>query len=69
MENWLGSSLNQIQGLTGLTSTVRESYSRALEQGPVAREGHRERDPFKDSFTVVAAAGREPSSFVLRLTI
>ena len=29
MENWLGSSLNQIQGLT----TVQESYSRALEQG------------------------------------
>ena len=32
MENWLGSSLNQIQGWT----TVRESYSRALEQGPLA---------------------------------
>ena len=31
MENWLGSSLNQIQGWT----TVRESYSRALEQGPL----------------------------------
>ena len=30
-ENWLGSSLNQIQGWT----TVRESYSRALEQGPL----------------------------------
>ena len=29
MENWLGSSLNQIQGWT----TVRESYFRALEQG------------------------------------
>ena len=29
MENWLGSSLNQIQGWT----TVRESYPRALEQG------------------------------------
>ena len=29
MENWLGSSLNQIQGWT----TVPESYSRALEQG------------------------------------
>ena len=28
MENWLGSSLNQIQGWT----TVRESYSHALEQ-------------------------------------
>ena len=33
MENWLGSSLNQIQGWT----TVRESYSRALEQGPLRR--------------------------------
>ena len=31
MENWLGSSLNQIQVWT----TVRESYSRALEQGPL----------------------------------
>ena len=30
-ENWLGSSLNQIQGWT----TVRESYSRALEQRPL----------------------------------
>ena len=30
-DNWLGSSLNQIQGWT----TVRESYSRALEQGPL----------------------------------
>ena len=29
MENWLGSSLNQIQGWT----TVQESYSRALVQG------------------------------------
>ena len=29
MENWLGSSLNQIQGWT----TVQESYPRALEQG------------------------------------
>ena len=31
MENWLGSSQNQIQDWT----TVRESYSRALEQGPL----------------------------------
>ena len=31
MENWLGSSLNQIQGWY----TVQESYSRALEQGPL----------------------------------
>ena len=31
MENWLGSSSNQIQGRT----TVRESYSCALEQGPL----------------------------------
>ena len=31
MKNWLGSSLNKIQGWT----TVRESYSRALEQGPL----------------------------------
>ena len=31
MENWLGFSLNQIQGWT----TVRESYSRALQQGPL----------------------------------
>ena len=31
MENWLGSSLNQIQGWT----TVRELYSSALEQGPL----------------------------------
>ena len=32
-ENWLGSSMNHIQGWT----TVRESYSRALEQGPLVR--------------------------------
>ena len=31
MENWLGSSLNQIHGWTN----VPESYSRALEQGPL----------------------------------
>ena len=31
MENWFGSFFNQIQGWT----TVRESYSRALEQGPL----------------------------------
>ena len=31
LENWLGSSLNQIQGWT----TVQEPYSRALEQGPL----------------------------------
>merc|ERR1719460_2532904 len=31
MGNWLGFPLNQIQGWT----TVRESYSRALEQGPL----------------------------------
>ena len=31
MGNWHGSSLNQIQGWT----TVLESYSRALEQGPL----------------------------------
>ena len=32
MENWLGSSLNQIQGW----ATVREPYSRSLEQRPLA---------------------------------
>ena len=31
MEYWLGGSLNHIQGWT----TVRESYSRAPEQGPL----------------------------------
>ena len=31
VETWLGSSLTQIQGWT----TVRESYSGALEQGPL----------------------------------
>ena len=36
MENWLGSSLNKIQGWT----TVRESYSRALEQGPLLLLSH-----------------------------
>ena len=35
-ENWLGSSLNHIQGWT----TVRESYSRALEQGPLVSTQH-----------------------------
>ena len=35
MEYWLRSSMNQIKGLT----TVRESYSRALEQGPLGRKG------------------------------
>ena len=33
MENWLGSSLNQMQGWT--TVRVRESYSPALERGPM----------------------------------
>ena len=33
MENWIGSSLNQIQGCT----TVGESYSRVLEPGPLVR--------------------------------
>ena len=33
MENWLGSSLNQIQGWT----TVQEHYSHALEQGSLVR--------------------------------
>ena len=33
MENWFGSSLNQIQGWT----TLRESYSRALEQRPLVK--------------------------------
>ena len=32
MDNWLGSSLNQVQGWT----TVRESYSRASEQRPLS---------------------------------
>ena len=36
MENWLGSSFNQIQGRT----TVRESYPHALEQGPLAEFRH-----------------------------
>ena len=33
IENWLGSSLNQIQGWT----TVRESYSCALDQGSLGK--------------------------------
>ena len=33
MENWLGSSLNQIQGWT----TVQEPYSRALGQGSLTK--------------------------------
>ena len=37
-ENWLSSSMNQIQGWT----TVRESYSRALEQGPLREGGESE---------------------------
>ena len=45
MENWLGSSLNQKQGWT----TVRESYSHALEQGPLAV--HRGRPPRPDITT------------------
>ena len=35
MENWLGSFLNHIQGRT----TVREYYSRALEEGPLREKG------------------------------
>ena len=35
IENWLGSSLNHIQART----TVPESYSRALEQGPLDGRG------------------------------
>ena len=33
MENWLGSSLDQIQVWTN----VRESYYHALEQGPLSK--------------------------------
>ena len=45
-ENWLGSLLNQIQGLT----TVRESYSCALEQGPlVAALTHSEAESVSES--------------------
>ena len=39
MENWLGSSLNQILGWT----TVRESYPRALEQGSLVGSRRNER--------------------------
>ena len=39
LENWLGSSLNQIQRWT----TVRESYSRALEQGSLPSFSFRRR--------------------------
>ena len=35
VENWLSFSLNQIQGW----ATVRESYSRALEQGALDKSG------------------------------
>ena len=35
MENWIGSSLNHIQGWT----TVQESYCLALEQGPLLEIG------------------------------
>ena len=38
MENWLGSSMNQIQGW----NTVRESYSHALEQGPLSTRHRRQ---------------------------
>ena len=45
MENWLGSFLDQIQGCT----TVKESYSCALEQGPLSTRvpdnGERENVP------------------------
>ena len=37
---WLGAFLNHIQGWT----TVRESYSRALEQGHLQSESDRERE-------------------------
>ena len=40
MENWPDSSLNQTQGWT----TVRESYSRALEKGPLAERAVRNRE-------------------------
>ena len=58
MENWLGSSLNQIQGWT----TVRESYSRALEQGPLGPSGSgsggrtKRPSPPSSSFTVLASS-------------
>ena len=35
MENWHGHSVNELQGLT----TFRESYSRALEHGPLVPQG------------------------------
>ena len=40
MDNWLGSSLNQIQGW----ATVQESYSRALEQGTLLHVMHLAKD-------------------------
>ena len=46
-ENWLASSLNHIQGW----ATVRESYSRVLEQGPLLL--HR---PFPIALVIPAAA-------------
>ena len=45
MENWLGSFLNQIQ----LWTTVRESYSRALEQLSLVKPGLRARQHAQES--------------------
>ena len=54
MENWLSSSMNQIQGWT----IVQASYSRALEQGPLREEGV---SPTRESATL-AVGERAQSS-------
>ena len=48
MENWLCSSLNHIQGW----STVRESYSRALEQVPLEEIGRQHQQLKHDDYQV-----------------
>ena len=61
MENWLGSSLNQIHGWT----TVRESYSCALKQGSLEEIGRQWQQLKHDDYQV--SRGRRFSSEIVSI--
>ena len=59
MENWLGSSWNQIQGWT----TVRQFYSGALEQEPLAMA------PFEQSLVLAMPGTTGGVPYIFRLML
>ena len=75
LENWLGSSVNHIQGWR----TVRESYARALEQGPLSEplpspEGEidvfrRCSHQFSQTFSLITMHRSDSSLFLLTLDL